>query len=233
MAVDLPHPLISTVLQMDYVTIGGATVAFKHVFFSWVSMGLLFTAGFILRGRISMVPGKLQNFFEVLVGGLENIAVNILGEDARRVFPLLCGIFIYVLVQNLLGLVPGCDAPTANINTNAAMALFVFLYYNYQGVKRWGPRYIGHFTGPMKALIPLMLPLELISHLARPLSLTLRLFGNILGGVVMMTLIGQALPVLVPMIPAIYFDLFDGLIQAVIFVFLTSLYISEAVKVHE
>ncbi len=94
--------------------------------------------------------------------------VSVVGEDGRKIYPILCGIFLYILVQNILGLVPGCDAPTANINTNAAMALFAFAYYNLVGLWRWKFGYIKHFMGPMWWLSPLMLPIEFISHLARP-----------------------------------------------------------------
>ena len=104
-------------------------------------------------------------------------------------FPILANIFIFIWFMNLTGLVPGFDAPTANINTNAAMAVIVFLYYNYWGVRAHGLGYIKHFMGPIPALSPLMLILEIISHCARPLSLTLRLFGNIRGEEIVLVLL--------------------------------------------
>lgn len=182
MAAGLPEPLLlSTVLHLDEVTIGGQSVDFKYVFFTWIGMLILTIVGLMLKSRISMVPGRLQNFFEALVGALEDFIVSSMGEKGRRFVPLLSGIFIYILTMNYLGLIPGLDAPTANLNTTVSVALFVFVYYNYIGIRQWGAHYIGHFTGPSKPLIPLMLPIEIISNLARPLSMSLRLFGNIFG----------------------------------------------------
>ncbi len=228
MAGGLPHPvLLSTALHLDEITIGGMPVEFKHVFYSWVAMAILFILGLMLRGRLRMVPDRFQSVFEVLVGGLENVAVSIVGEDARRVFPVLGGIFLFILTQNLLGLVPGCDAPTANVNTNAAMAIFVFLYYNYQGIKRWHAHYIGHFTGPVAFLTPLMLPIEIVSHLARPLSLTLRLFGNIRGEEIVLVIFFMMAP-LISTIPIYFLFLLAKSLQAFIFFMLTAIYLKGA-----
>jgi F-type H+-transporting ATPase subunit a len=132
-------------------------------------------------------------------------------------------------VQNLLGLVPFFDAPTANINTNAALALFVFLYYNYVGLRRWGPGYIKHFMGPMKALIPLMLPIELISHLARPLSLTLRLFGNIRGEEIVLLLFFAMAPI-VATFPIYFLFFIAKCLQAFIFYMLAMIYLQGAME---
>ena len=228
MAGGLPHPVLwSTLIGVDEITIGGTAVEFKHVFYTWCAMAILFSVGFIVRKSIKTVPGRIQNVFEVVIGGLEDFAVGSMGEDARKVMPVLVGIFLFILCQNLLGLVPGCDAPTANINTNAAMALFVFAYYNYQGLKRWGPGYIKHFMGPMIFLTPLMLPLELISHTARPLSLTLRLFGNIRGEEIVIVLFFVMAP-LVGTLPVYFLFLLGKTLQAFIFFMLTMIYLKGA-----
>lgn len=228
MAGGLPHPVLwSTLLDVDTITIGGATVEFKHVFYTWCAMAILFTVGLIVRSRLKTIPGTIQNIFEVIVGGLEDFVVGNMGEDGRKVIPLLVGLFLFILVQNLLGLIPGCDAPTANVNTNIAMALFVFVYYNYQGLKRWGPGYIKHFMGPMIWLTPLMLPLELISHCARPLSLTLRLFGNIRGEEIVMVLFFLMAPI-VGTLPVYFLFLLGKVLQAFIFFMLTMVYLKGA-----
>lgn len=228
MAGGLPHPVLwSTLLHVDQVTIGGATVEFKHVFYTWCAMAVLFSLGLLVRGGLKLVPGGIQNVFEVVIGGLEDFVVTNIGEDGRKVFPLLGGIFLFILFQNLLGLIPGCDAPTANVNTNAAMAVFMFLYYNYQGIKRWGPGYIKHFMGPMWWLTPLMLPLELISHTARPLSLTLRLFGNIRGEEIVMVLFFLMAPI-VGTIPVYFLFLLGKVLQSFIFFMLTMIYLKGA-----
>ncbi len=230
MAGNLPEPvLISTFLGLDHVTIAGKTVEFKHVVYTWIAMAALFITGAVVRGRLTVVPGKLQNVLETVIDGLEQVTVNSIGEQGRKVFPLLCGIFLFILTQNLLGLVPGCDAPTANINTNAAMALFVFCYYNYLGIRRWKFGYIRHFTGPMPILSPLMLPIELISHLARPLSLTLRLFGNIRGEEIVLVLFFLLLPI-VSTFPVYFLFLLAKVLQAFIFFMLTMIYLQGAME---
>ncbi len=226
----LPEPvLISTFLGLDHVTIAGRTVEFKHVVYTWMAMGVLFLTGIIARSRLTLVPGKLQNVLETVIDGLEQVTVSSIGEEGRKFFPLLCGIFLFILVQNLFGLLPGCDAPTANVNTNAAMALFVFCYYNYQGIKRWKFGYIHHFMGPMPILAPLMLPIELISHLARPLSLTLRLFGNIRGEEIVLVLFFFLLPV-ISTFPVYFLFLLAKVLQAFIFFMLTMIYLQGAIE---
>ena len=218
----MEHPvLLSTLL--------GVPEAYKHVFYTWIAMAILFIAGYLLRGRMKLVPTGLQNFMEVLIGGLEDFTVNTVGEKGRIIFPLLCGIFLFILTQNLLGLIPGCDAPTANINTNAAMALFVFLYYNFVGLKNWGPGYIKHFMGPMLPLAPLMLPIELVSHLARPLSLTLRLFGNIRGEEIVLLLFFTMAPVAATL-PTYFLFFIAKSLQAFIFYMLTMIYLQGAME---
>lgn len=218
----LEHPVLFSSLL-------GIGENYKHVFYTWCAMAILFLCGFLLRGKTQMVPTGLQNFFELLIGGLEEFTVNTIGEKGRKIFPLLCGIFLFILTMNLLGLVPGCDAPTANINTNAAMALFVFFYYNAVGLRRWGPGYIKHFMGPVLPLAPLMLPIELISHVARPLSLTLRLFGNIRGEEIVLLLFFIMAPILATL-PTYFLFSLAKILQAFIFYMLTMLYLQGAME---
>lgn len=232
----LAHPLLlSTVLHMDEITVAGMTIETKYVFFTWLGMAILLITGLVLRRNISVVPGRLQLFFEALVDGLEQFIINNLGEKGRRFVPLLISIFIYVLTMNLLGLIPGCDAPTANLNTTVAVALFVFIYYNYVGIRTWGFGYIHHFTGSNKPLIPLMFPIEIISHLARPLSMSLRLFGNIFAEE--MTLIiffsfGTVLyiGVLVGTVPMYFLFLLGKVLQAFILFTLAMIYIQGSLE---
>ncbi|MCQ2443885.1 MAG: F0F1 ATP synthase subunit A [Mailhella sp.] len=232
----LAHPLLlSNVLHMEHLTIGGVTIDTNYVFYTWLGMAILIAVGFMVRRNISDVPGRLQYFFEALVGGLEKFIVTNVGEKGRRFVPLLVCIFIYVLTMNLLGLVPGCDAPTANLNTTVSIALCVFIYYNYVGIRTWGFRYIGHFTGSTKALIPLMFPIEIISHLARPLSMSLRLFGNIFGEE--MTLIiffgfgaSLSVAVLLGTVPLYFLFLLGKVLQAFILFILSMIYIQGALE---
>ena len=210
MAGGLPEPiLISELVHLDHITIAGQTVEFRHVFYTWMAMLILFVVGWLVRRNISLIPGKMQNIFESIIGGLED--------------------FLFIAVQNILGLIPACDAPTANINTNIGMALFVFLYYNYQGIKRWHGHYIHHFMGPMLPLAPFMMILEFISHLARPLSLTLRLFGNIRGEEIVLLLFFLMAP-LVSTLPIYFLFLLAKVLQAFIFYMLALIYLKGAME---
>jgi F-type H+-transporting ATPase subunit a len=230
MAGGLVHPLlISTKLGMDEMVIGGQTVEFKHIFYTWFAIGILAVLGLVVKRRLKMVPTGAQNVLEVMVDGLESFIINIMGEAGRRYVPFLCCLFFYILCMNLMGLVPGFDAPTANLNTTAAMAVLVFLYYNFLGLKSWGPKYIKHFSGPMPALVPLMLPIEIISHLARPLSLMLRLFGNIRGEELILVLFFSLAP-LFATLPVYFLFGLAKMLQAFIFFLLTMLYIRGALE---
>lgn len=230
MAGGLPEPiLLSELVHLDRISIAGQMVEFRHVFYTWIAMLLLFVLGWIVRRNLSLVPGRLQSVFETVIGGLEEFTVTNMGEDGRKVFPVLIGLFLFIVMQNLLGLVPGCDAPTANVNTNVGMAVFIFLYYNYQGLKRWRGHYIHHFMGPMPILAPFMMILEFISHIARPLSLTLRLFGNIRGEEIVLVLFFLMAP-LVSTLPIYFLFLLAKVLQAFIFYMLAMIYLKGAME---
>ncbi|MDR0816065.1 MAG: F0F1 ATP synthase subunit A [Desulfovibrio sp.] len=233
MAGGLPHPvLLSTFFGMDEVVIHGQSVEFKHVFFSWIAMALLFGVALILRKRLTLVPGGLQNFFEALIDTIENFVCSNMGEVGRKYVPLLAGMFIYIFSMNLMGLIPGFDAPTANLNSTVCMALFVFVFYNIVGLIRWKAHYVHHFTGPSKLLMPLMLPLEVVSHIARPLSLALRLFGNIRGEEIVIVLFFVMAPLL-GTLPIYALFLLGKTMQAFVFFMLTMFYIKSALEAPE
>ncbi|SMP41738.1 F0F1 ATP synthase subunit A [Desulfonatronum lacustre] len=198
-----------------------------HIVYSWVIIAVLIFLGWLATRRLTLVPGKSQNVWETLIGGMEDFVVQNMGEAGRKVFPVLFTLFIYILFMNLTGLIPGADAPTANINTNVGMAIFVFLYYNYWGFKLHGLHYIKHFTGPFWWLAPMMLPIEIISHLARPLSLTLRLFGNIRGEEIVIALMFFLAPVL-GSLPIFMLFVLMKTMQAFIFFMLSLMYLKGA-----
>lgn len=226
----LVHPLlISSELGLDEMVINGQSVEFKHIFYTWMAIAILAVIGLIVRRRLTLVPHGTQNVLETVVGGLENFIVSNMGEGGRRYTPLLCGIFLFILCMNLMGLIPGFDAPTANINTTASMAIIVFLYYNFVGIRSWGPGYIKHFMGPMLPLAPMMLPLEIVSHLARPLSLTLRLFGNIRGEELVLVIFFTLAP-LFSTLPIYFLFGLAKTLQAFIFFMLTLIYIKGAAE---
>lgn len=200
-----------------------------HTWFMWMAMVILIGVSLAARRNLKLVPSGLQNLFEVIIGGLEDFVVTNIGEEGRKVYSLLITFFLFILTMNLTGLVPGCDAPTANINTNAAMAIILFVYYNYIGIKKWGPGYIKHFMGPVAPLAPLMLLLETISHLARPLSLTLRLFGNIRGEEIVLVLLFMLAPV-IGTLPMYFLFILAKTIQAFIFFMLGMIYLKGSLE---
>jgi F-type H+-transporting ATPase subunit a len=223
----LPHPLLIIPELAGLVGLEG--VIPNHIWFTWFVMLVLIVMAVVATKSLKMVPSGLQNFFEVIIGGLENFVVDNIGEDGRKVFPIMAAIFLYVWFNNISGLVPGFDAATANINTNAALAIIVFIYYNYWGLRMHGPGYIKHFMGPMPILVPLMLPIEIVSHLARPLSLTLRLFGNIRGEEIVLLLLFTLAPI-VATIPMYFLFGLAKTIQAFIFFMLTMIYLKGSLE---
>ncbi len=230
MAGGMAHPfLLSTAFNMDHMTIAGQVVETKHVFYTWLAMAILVVLGLAVRRNLTLVPGRLQNVMEVLIGGLEDYCVDNAGEKIRSVFSYLGVLFIFILTQNLLGLIPACDAPTANLNTTAAMAIITFLFYNFIGVKTHGPKYIKHFMGPSPFLAPLMIIIELVSHLARPLSLTLRLFGNIRGEELAIVIFFLMAPI-IGTLPIYFLFLLAKCMQAFIFFMLSMIYLKDALS---
>jgi F-type H+-transporting ATPase subunit a len=137
-----------------------------------------------------MVPRGSQNFMEVVLEQFLNELDETVGHDGRRYIPLIATLGLFILVANLMGLVPGLIAPTANLNTTAACALIVFFTYHWIGMRKQGVvNYLKHFAGPVPvALKPLMFVIEIISHCARPLSLSLRLFGNMMAGHILLAI---------------------------------------------
>ncbi|MBZ5596116.1 MAG: F0F1 ATP synthase subunit A [Acidobacteriia bacterium] len=186
-----------------------------------------------LRPRLSMDrPGKLQHVFEVIYTFLRGEANDNIGHEGPRFLPFLGTLFIFILFSNLIGIIPGFESPTMNPSVPAGCAVLVFVYYNFMGFKQQGLfKYMKHFAGPMPLLAPLMIPIELISHMARPLSLTIRLFANMLAGE-KVTVVFLGLTYLVA--PAVFMGLhvFVSFLQAYIFVLLAMMYLSETVP-HE
>jgi len=229
-----------------------------HVTYTWVAMAILAVAAFLASRHVALVPRGVQNFFEVVLEQFQQLIDDVIGREGRPFLPLIATLGLFILVGNLLGLVPGMNGPTTNLNTTAACALVVFFAYHYIGVRKQGAlTYLKHFMGPVPlALKPLMFVIEIISHLARPLSLTLRLFGNMTGGHILLAiifflmgldgLIGWALsgsPVgavvggiggLVMIVFTVGFlyplKILVSFLQAFIFVMLTMLYISGAIE---
>src|ERR1035438_9631204 len=184
----------------------------------------------ILRSRLSVdKPGGLQHIFELIHGFVGGEAEGQIGHDGRHHVALLETLFVFLLVCNLIGLIPGFVSPTQIIYVPVGCALLAFLYYNVVGLRKNGlVKYAAHFAGPIWWLAPLMIPIEIIGHLARPLSLTIRLFANMYAGE-QVTLVFLNLTFLA--IPALFMGLhvFVALLQAYIFMLLTMIYVAGAV----
>ena len=201
-----------------------------HVTYTWLIMGILLGLGLLASRGISLVPAGAQNVFELIIGGLEEFMVDVTGEEGRAFFPYIGTVFLFILVCNLIGLLPGFFSPTANINTPLSLALCTFVYTHYLGVKYHGVKYIKHFLGPIPWLAPLFFPIELIGHSARVLSLTLRLFGNIMGeDLVLAILLLLAGKFLAPL-PMMFLAVFTSAVQAFIFTLLSMMYFAGSME---
>lgn len=220
----MEHPLnltsfLPAAIQHHYV----------HVIMLCIVTVVVFLLGLYVRTLNKEVPGKMQNVFEALVSSISNLAEDVMGKEGRPYLPVILGIGLYVAISNMMSLIPGFIPPTSNMNTTAAPAVLVFLLYNFIGIKKHGFGYIKHFLGPMPALAPFMLIIEIISHLARPLSLTMRLFGNIAGEDLVVVILFMLVPFLVP-VPMFCLMIFTGILQAFVFMMLAMVYISGALE---
>jgi F-type H+-transporting ATPase subunit a len=184
------------------------------------------------RGLVPPRKLSLRNFFEVVAESLYGFVEGAMGEhNAARFYPLIGSLFMFILFANMFALIPGFSAPTDTLKTNVGIAIFVFLLTHIYGVKEHGAAYFKHFLGPVPALIPLMLPIEIISHLVRPVSLSLRLMGNMLADHKVVMSFFALVPLLVPL-PFLLLGLLVCFIQALVFTTLAMVYISMAIE-HE
>lgn len=195
---------------------------------------LLSGFAFFFRRRISLEnPGRLQLVLEGLIGGILSLLRDNVGAKGRPFLGLVGTIALFILVSNLLGLVPFFSSPTVNINMPVGCALVAFLYYNFQGIRAQGiGKYFAHFLGPSPYLAVVMLPIEIISHVSRILSLSMRLFGNIFGEELVVVVIAFLVPLVVP-VPMMAFGVFGSVLQAFVFTMLTVIYLGGAVSAEE
>jgi F-type H+-transporting ATPase subunit a len=178
---------------------------------------------------MDIYPGKMQNVMETILGAFENLLLDTMGPHGKKFFPLIATLGLYILTSNLIGIIPGFDSPTNNMNTTASMALTVFFMTHIVGVGIHGFKYLKQFMGPVWWMTPLMLPIELISHLSRPLSLTMRLFGNIAGEDIVLGVVLALVPLLIPL-PVFALMIFTSLIQTLVFMLLAMMYIAGAME---
>jgi len=201
-----------------------------HVTYMWMAMIILIVLGWIGGKSVSMVPKTVQNVFEVIISGLEEFMIGITGEEGRKSVPLLLTVFLFVLTGNLMGLVPALYPPTANINTTLGLAIIVVTWSHVIGLKMHGIGYIKHFLGPVPALMPLFLIIELIGHAARVLSLTLRLFGNMMGHELVVGILLMLGGAFFAPLPIMAMGILVAFIQAIVFFLLPTMYIAGAIE---
>ena len=214
----------------------------ENVVFSLTGALILVAFSFLATRKKSLIPGPLQNALELAVESLENLVTGIIGPRGRTYLPFVGTLFFYILIQNFMGLVPGLKAPTSSLNTTVALAVCVFFYVQGVGIKENGViGYIDHLMGSPRdpvgwIMVPLNFPLHVLEEFIKPLSLSLRLFGNILGedsvitafvglGILALSFIHS--PIGLPIqFPLLILSILLGTIQALVFSLLTTIYIS-------
>jgi len=243
----MEHEILITRLFNDYL--GGVGTAILNAvgqhaenaarpWTNWITMQIVVAAIIVvmfamLKPRLSMEnPGATQHIFEAIYNFVRGEAHTNIPHHGDKYIPFCGAIFIFVLVSNLIGLIPGLESPTMFPYVPVGLALASFLYYNIMGVKaQGGARYLAHFAGPIPAMAPLMFPIEIISNLARPLSLSIRLYANMYAGE-QVTLLFLTLTYFIAPVAFMGLHVFVALLQAYVFMLLTMLYVGGAVA-HE
>lgn len=195
-----------------------------------IALSLLF---WLASRKIKLVPGKTQVLVELVIDFFEGLIRDTIGEEGEKYLPVIATVGLFILTSNLLGLIPGFMSPTSKLNVTLGCALVVWFYYHWQGIKTqglWG--YLKHFTGPNPFLAPLLLPIEIISHFSRPVSLSMRLFGNIFSEELLILIMASIIPYLLPL-PFMAISIFTAVIQAYVFVLLACIYLAGAVSQEE
>ncbi|MCS6957911.1 MAG: F0F1 ATP synthase subunit A [Aquificaceae bacterium] len=214
-------------------------LSLSHVYFGVLAMAISLGA-VLAAGKPTLKPTKFQAVWEGYLRFVRSMVLENIGHEGLRYVPLIASIGLFVFFSNLLGMIPGFEAPTSNVNTNLAIALTVFLLYNIEGFRLHGLGYLKHFMGPNPYLAPAFFLIELISHLARPITLTLRLFANMKGGALLLLVLVNLVvknpftmavsPLILLFIIAIKF--LAVFIQTYIFMILSVVYLAGAVA-HE
>ena len=226
----MEHPYLFLVKLFEAIGLGHFAHAYPHVIYSWFVMIMLIILGAIAAKSISLVPTKVQNVFEILISGIEEFMVDLTGEEGRWLFPIVATVFIYIVVCNLIGLVPGFLPPTASVNTTLSCAIPVVIFTHVIGVKYHGVKYIKHFMGPVWWLAPLIFIIEIIGHAARILSLSIRLFGNMMGHELVLGILFFLAGLFLAPLPIMALGIFIAVVQAFVFFLLSIMYFAGAME---
>jgi len=184
--------------------------------------------------QLTKVPGGTQNVMEAFFEGVISMGKDTIGEEsARKYLPLVATVGIFVFLSNVIGIIPGFESPTSNINVTLPLALVVFIYYNYEGIRENGViKYFAHFMGPVPILAPLMFPIEIVSHISRIISLSFRLFGNIKGDDLFLWVLLMLVPFIAPL-PAYLLLSFSAILQTFVFMILIYVYLAGATQIED
>lgn len=213
-----------------FVTVAGMPLEFNSetLIMSWIVMGLIIVFGFLASRRAAFVPGPWQCFGEVILDAFEGLVNDALDENNRKYFPLIVTLFLFIWVSNLIGIIPGFSEPTRDLNTPLAYGIMGFFIAHYAGIKAKGFKaYASEYVQPMF----FMAPLNIIGELSKVVSISFRLFGNIMGGTIIISVVSHLVYYLVlPPLLNVFFGLFVGTIQAFVYTMLTLVYISVQTK---
>lgn len=204
---------------------GGIPVS-DAVVVTWIIMLILAAASILLVRNLQTIPTGTQIAVEVVIGGINNFVKSIIGHEWKTFAPYLGTVALYLTIANTISIF-GFTPPTKDLNVTAALSVMTMLIVIGAGIRFKG---FGGWLKEFKEPIPIILPMKVLEMFVRPLSLAMRLFGNILGSFVIMELLYEVIPLAVPAILSLYFDIFDGLIQMVVFTFLSTLFIKEAIE---
>ncbi|MBK1964567.1 F0F1 ATP synthase subunit A [Campylobacter novaezeelandiae] len=211
----------------------------SHTFAYFFHLGIVIVIAMIITklatSSMQLVPRGMQNLIEAYLEGVLTMGKDTLGNEkaARKYLPLVATLGVIIFLSNIIGIIPGFEAPTASLNLTLSLALIVFVYYHFEGIKTQGfIKYFSHFMGPIKILAPLMFPIEIISHLSRVISLSFRLFGNVKGDDLFLAVILALVPYIAPL-PAYVLLTFMAFLQTFIFMILTYVYLAGATVIEE
>lgn len=237
----MEHPILFISLILDQLglpvphTPVGSTWLEKlcepYMTYTWLVMAFLIIVPKLTMGKLELIPGSGQNFWEVVIGGLMDFFTENLGEDgAKMLFPMMATFFLYILLGNMIGLIPGFMSPTSNLNITLGMTIMVWVTHHVLGFRYHGISYYKHFMGPIPLMAPFMFVLEVISNFARLLSLSMRLFGNIFAKEVLLSVLFMLAGAFFAPLPILCLGVLVSVIQAVVFVLLAVLYCAQAME---
>ena len=231
----MEHPILFISVILDWVGLPvphgpvGATFLEKlcapYMTYTWLVMAFLFLVPKLTLGRLELIPGTGQNFWEALIGGILDFLTEQVGrKKAKMLFPVLATFFLYIILANMIGLLPGFMSPTSSLNITLAMTVIVWIMHHVLGFQYHGWKYYKHFTGPVIFMAPFMIILELIGNFARLISLSMRLFGNILAKEILLGVLFTLGGAFFAPLPILALGVLVSLIQAIVFVLLAVIY---------